>query len=157
MDNNHVPAFFVYEREDACHVKKPKTGNTVRCRNQRSYARIRMTVFRPERHVLSCCGILSNDLKRRRKLRKGNFIGTFQPCGRRLLICFKCGVLFSLAAAGGKEGGEGPCKAAEGHCLENDLSGPCDDGVEDPLAAEQHVFDPLDGDNVNRTGGVHHR
>lgn len=151
-----LPFAYMKGREYVCHIKKAQNQKYDSVREP-EVIRAHPTVFRPERHVLSCRSILSKDLKRRRKLRKGNFIGTFQPCGRRFLICFKCGVLLSLAAAGGKEGGEGSYKAAEGHCLENDLSGSCDDGMEDSLAAEQHVFDPLDGDNVNRTGGVHHR
>ena len=61
MGNNYVPALCLFEREkeDMCKLKKSKIRNTVRCKNQRSYTHIRMVVFRPERHVLSCRGILS--------------------------------------------------------------------------------------------------
>ena len=52
-------------------------------------------------------------------------------------------------AAGGEEGGQRRGKAADRHGLKHDPARPGDDGVEQPLSAEQDVFHASDGLDIN--------
>ena len=60
------------------------------------------------------------------------------------------------SALGGQHRGDSPGKGAHGHGLEKDAARPGDYGVEEALAAEEDIFNPLDALNVNGAGGVHH-
>ena len=51
---------------------------------------------------------------------------------------------------------DGAGKAAQRHGLQHDLARTGDDGVEKPLAAEEHVLDALDALNVNAAALAHH-
>ncbi len=56
----------------------------------------------------------------------------------------------------GKKGASAAAKAADRHGLKHDPARPGDDGVEQPLSAEQDVFHASDGLDINGAGGIAH-